>query len=176
MIRKGTLEDLDAVERIFTSVQEYEENHEAYTVYKRGVYPTRGQTEEAINAGTLYVLEEDGDIPGYIVINQDQFEEYYEVDWNIKCPDEEVLVVHLITVRKDAMQTGCGGRMLKFALEEGSKRGCRTVRLDTTIKNVPSTSLYKKTGFRIAGEGPMKVGRQVSDPHHLFLEYDLADL
>ena len=174
MIRKGDLNDLDAIEKIFTSVQEYEETHEAYTVYEKGVYPNREQTEAAIKAGTLYVLEENGDIPGYIVINNDQFEEYYDVDWRVDCSDEKVLVVHLITVRKDVMQKGCGERMLRFALEEGRKRGCRAVRLDTTSKNVPSTSLYRKVGFYIAGEGPMKVGRQVYDPRHLFLEYDLG--
>ena len=35
MIRKGDLNDLDAIEKIFTSVQEYEETHEAYTVYPK---------------------------------------------------------------------------------------------------------------------------------------------
>lgn len=53
--RKATLEDLDAIERIYSSIHDQEERGEVIIGWQREVYPTRTTAREAILAGDMYV-------------------------------------------------------------------------------------------------------------------------
>ena len=55
MIRKAILKDVNSIEDIYNEHFQYELNHTAFTVFKKGVYPTKDDAERAIYAGALFV-------------------------------------------------------------------------------------------------------------------------
>ena len=62
MIRKAILKDVNSIEDTYNEHFQYELNHTAFTVFKKGVYPTKDDAERAIYAGALFVYEENGTI------------------------------------------------------------------------------------------------------------------
>ncbi len=173
MIRRATDRDLDAVERAYDEHFRHEEIHGAFTVFKKGVYPTRRDAQSALDSGTLYVYEEDGDLLGSIIVDAVQPEEYRDITWGEPLCEDEVMVIHLLMVRPCAAGRGIGSALVRYAVELARARPCRALRLDTGSQNVPAVSLYKKSGFRIVAAAPMKVGGALAHREHLFLERPL---
>ena len=58
MIRIATVDDIDLIEDTYNEHFEHEIARGAFTVFKKGVYPTRKDAEKALETGTLYVYEE----------------------------------------------------------------------------------------------------------------------
>lgn len=170
MIRKAVLRDIDEVEKSYVELLLHEKEHGAYTVWELGVYPTRETAQKAFAEGSLYVMEQMGEICASIIINQTQPEEYGSIKWSCQAKEEDVLVVHLLCVRPSKAGLGIGKAMVQFAIEEGRRRRCRTVRLDTGKQNKPAVALYEKLGFTIAGTTAMEIGGIIAHKNHLFLE------
>lgn len=173
MIRKGTLQDIDAVEAGYTELLLHEQEHGAYTVWKLGVYPTRETAEKGLEEGTLYVLEQDGQICGSMIMDQNQPAEYGNIKWKYPARPDEVIVIHLLCVRPSKAGRGVGRQLVQFAAEAGKAMGCRAVRLDTGRQNKPAVGLYTKLGFEIAGTSGMAIGGVIAHKDHLFLELSL---
>lgn len=170
MIRKAVSQDIDQVEEGYTELLLHEQEHGAYTVWKLGVYPTRETAEESFLDGALYVMEQDGEICASMILNQIQPEEYDKIQWTYHEDPEEILVLHLLCVRPSKAGCGIGKKMVQFAVEEGRRRNCRAVRLDTGAQNKPAAALYQKLGFELAGTSAMAIGGRIAHDHHLFLE------
>lgn len=175
MIRKATAQDIDQIEKSYIELLTYEQEHVAYTVWKMGVYPTRETAEKSLAAGSLYVMEQDGEICASIILNREQPEEYGSIKWKYSAQPDEVLVVHLLCVRPSKAGQGIGKAMVQFAEEEGKRRNLRVVRLDTGAQNIPAASLYRKLGFTLAGTSSMAIGGVIPHDGHLFLEKQIAD-
>lgn len=173
MIRKAVAQDIDQVEKSYIELLTYEREHAAYTVWKMGVYPTRETAEKSLAAGSLYVMEQGGEICASIILNQQQPEEYGNINWRCKAEPGEVLVLHLLCVRPSKSGLGIGKAMVQFAAEEGKRRGLKTVRLDTGAQNTPAASLYRKLGFTLAGTSSMAIGGLIAHDGHLFFEKSL---
>ena len=79
MIRQATFNDLELIEDTYNEYFSHEIEHGAFTVFKKGVYPTKKDAEKAINSGTLYVYEVDGNISGSIIVDKVQPIEYEDI-------------------------------------------------------------------------------------------------
>lgn len=170
MIRKANLQDIDEVEKGYTELLLHEQEHGAYTVWKSGVYPTRETAEKSFTDGTLYVMEQDGEICASMIGNQLQPKEYRNIEWKYQVEPDEVFVVHLLCVRPSKAGCGIGKAMVQFAIEEGKRLNCRTLRLDTGAQNRPAAALYQKLGFELAGRAAMAIGGLIEHDNHLFYE------
>ncbi|MBQ9673013.1 MAG: GNAT family N-acetyltransferase [Ruminococcus sp.] len=78
-------------------------------------------------------------------------------------------------MRPDKSKGGLGRKMINFAIEEGKKRNCKTIRLDTGGQNIPARNLYEKMGFTVAGTNNMSIGGLIPHNNHLFYEIKLMD-
>lgn len=174
MVRKAGLQDIDEVEKSYVELLLHEKEHGAYTVWKLGVYPTRETAKKALTEGGLYVAEQAGEICGSIIVNHNQPEEYGGINWKYFAEPEKALVIHLLCVRPSKAGMGIGKELVRFALEEGKKRNCRTVRLDTGAQNIPAAALYRKLGFELAGTTAMAVGGLIPHKKHLFFEKSIS--
>ena len=77
MIRLANPSDLDAIAEIYEEILAAEDARPAsYTNWQRGKYPTRDTAEAALEAGTLWVGEEDGAVYGCVNLNGEQLPEY----------------------------------------------------------------------------------------------------
>lgn len=174
MIRKAVSQDIGQVEEVYTELLLYEQEHGAYTAWKLGVYPTRAVAEKSLAAGTLYVMEQDGEICASIIANQVQPEEYEGIRWKYRAQPNEVFVIHLLCVRPSKAGHGIGRSLVEFAVEEGRRLGCKTVRLDTGGQNKPAAALYTKLGFELAGTTSMAIGGVITHKNHLFFEKNIV--
>ena len=170
MIRKAVLQDMDQVEKSYIEVLLYEQEHGAYTAWKLGVYPTRKIAEKSLTDGSLYVMEQAGEICGSIIANRDQPIEYSTIKWKYRAQAGEVLTIHLLCVRPSKAGRGIGKDLVQFAIEEGTRLNCRAIRLDTGAQNKPAVTLYKNLGFELAGTTAMSIGGVIAHDNHLFFE------
>ncbi len=173
MIRHAIQQDVDAVAAGYERLLSHEAATHSYTNWRPGIYPVRADAQRAFENGTLYVLEEDGQVCASMILNRHQAEAYAEMDWQYPAEPEQVLVIHTLTMPPEMSGRGYGTRMVRFAMEEARRMGCKVIRLDTYVGNLPAQRLYSKLGFRISG-------RKLVSHHGLFdselyyLEYSLT--
>jgi len=154
MIRKATAQDIDQVEAIYEHIHEKEQRGLSRIGWLPGIYPIRDTALAALGRDDLFVWEEDGQILASAVINCLQVDVYALGDWYYPAEDNQVLVLHTLTVEPDAENKGIGGGFISYYEEMAAREGCRAVRIDTNAKNERARRLYKKLGYREAGIVP----------------------
>lgn len=153
-IYKGNTADIDDVVRSYDELFDYFDTHKDTTLWKRGTYPTREVPEEAAAQGTLYVMrDEAGNFIGSVVLNHLQGDKYPEQPWRYPAEGDEILVVHTLCIRPSVKSHGAGKAFIHFALELARQQGCKVVRLDTNLDNIPASHLYENMGFQLVSTG-----------------------
>ncbi|MGM9936532.1 MAG: GNAT family N-acetyltransferase [Candidatus Ornithomonoglobus sp.] len=170
LLRKATFDDIKLIEDTYNEHFKHEIDNGAFTVFKKGIYPTRKDAEKAMNAGALYVYEENNNIAGSIIMDKAQPTEYTGIDWGQTLRSDEVMVIHLLMIRPGMYGKGIATSLVKYAMELAKNNSCKALRLDTGSQNIPAISLYKKLGFQIVATGFIKVGGTIEHSGHLFLE------
>lgn len=170
MIRKATFDDVELIEATYNEHFKHELEYGAFTVFKKGVYPTKKNAKKAIDVGSLYVYEENGSIAGSVIVDKVQPEEYTRIVWNKTLPNDTVMVIHLLMVCPSMTGRGIATALVKYAVDLAKNTGCKALRLDTGSQNTPAISLYKKFDFQIVTTASMKVGNAIEHNEHLFLE------
>lgn len=148
IFRKADLNDLAAVAGIYDDIHIQEENGEVIIGWIRGIYPTKKTAEAALQRGDLFVAEEDNEIVGTAIINQQQVDSYKEADWKYKVLDEEVMVLHTLVISPKAPRKGYGRQFVHFYEEYAIAHGCYYLRIDTNAKNSRAREMYKKLGYQ----------------------------
>ncbi len=147
MFRKAVLSDVDAITAIYEAIHDGEEAGLTTIGWVRDVYPTRKTAEDSIDAGDLFVLEENGRIVASAKINQIQVEEYKDAVWSYDAPAEKVMVLHTLVVAPDAFGHGYGSQFVKFYEEYAAENDCPYLRMDTNERNTVARAMYKKQGY-----------------------------
>ena len=152
MIRPATAADLEAIAAIYDEIlTEDEQRPVSWTNWQRGKYPTIVHARRALDAGSLYVAEEDGDLYGCLVLNKEQLPEYDAIPWTIPAEREEVAVIHTLCVSPRRSGQGKAREMVAFWVEAGRRLGAKIMRLDTYEGNIPANAMYPRFGYRLAG-------------------------
>lgn len=150
-IRKGVLGDIPLVAGIYDRILTEEESGRAVIGWIRGVYPTEETAREALEAGELFVLEEDGGVAAAARINQEQVPAYAGARWaSPEAPPEQVMVLHTLVVDPLQAGRGCGTQFVKFYEDYALERGCPYLRMDTNERNAAARRLYAHLGYREA--------------------------
>ena len=153
-IRKAARADLDAVCRIYDQIHTAEERGEATIGWQRGVYPEREKAEAALARGDLFVQEQNGEIVGTAILNQNQVDSYAGANWRYDAPDSEVMVLHTLVIDPQAGVPGLGRAFAAYYEEYALTRGCRCLRIDTNELNVRARAFYRRLGYREIGIVP----------------------
>ena len=152
MIRLATEQDLPLVGSIYEEILAEEEKRPAsFTNWQRGKYPTVEHARAALEAGTLYVAEEDGEVYGCVNLNGEQLPEYDAIPWSVPAQPSEVGVIHTLVIRPSWSGRGKAREFVAFCEEELHRQGKKTVRLDTYEGNLPANTMYPRLGYRLAG-------------------------
>ena len=151
MIRLANPSDLDAIAEIYEEILLQDERGPVYTNWQRGKYPTRDTAEAALEAGTLWVGEEDGAVYGCVNLNGEQLPEYDAIPWSVPAQPSEVGVIHTLVIRPSWSGRGKAREFVAFCEEELRRQGKKTVRLDTYEGNLPANTMYPRLGYRLAG-------------------------
>lgn len=153
MIRKAAKEDIASVVRIYDAILDKEENGGSVG-WIRGVYPTESTAREALEKGTLFVLEDEGRIVAAAKIDQQQVAEYADADWEHEASEDEVMVLHTLVVDPACSRKGYGKRFVSFYESYALKEGCPYLRMDTNARNQTARKLYAGLGYREVGIVP----------------------
>lgn len=173
MIRKATKEDINAVAQSYRELLLYEKEHGGHSNWVLDVYPTITVAEKSHAEGTLYVLEEDGEICASMILNQFQPDGYTQIQWKYPASANEVLVIHTLCIPPSKAGKGIGKKMVDYALEKAKAMECKAMRLDTHAENEPAASLYKKFGFQYAGSADILLEGLIPEKQ-IFFELDLV--
>ena len=158
--RKATSDDLDDIVRIYDKSHDAEEAGLTTTGWKRGIYPVRSVAEASLERGDMYVAEltdEDHPDPWVIatgVINQIQVDVYADCDWIYKGPDDDVSVLHTLSVDPDARGRGAGPAFVRFWEDLAAEEGCSILRIDTNALNKRARRMYAGLGYIESGIVP----------------------
>ena len=152
MIRKALEKDLDGVEKGYTDLLLYEQEHGSHSHWVLGAYPTRETAENAFEAGSLYVMEENGAICASMILNERQLDNYKNINWKYTADDHKVKVVHTLCVPPAFARKGCGKQMMEYAEKKAREEGFQVLRIDTCAENEPAKKLYAGLGYRCAGK------------------------
>ena len=154
VIRPGTGSDIARIEAIYDAIHTAEEAGAVSIGWVRGVYPTHATAQAALDAGELFILEDDGTVYAAGRINREQVPVYAEVPWAHDAPPEQVLVLHTLVVDPAAAGHGYGTQFVRFYEQYAQALGCPELRIDTNAKNVNARRLYAYLGYREVGAVP----------------------
>ena len=153
MLRKAVREDIPSVAAIYGRIHDAEEK-ERHIGWIRGVYPTEETALAAYGRDELYVWEENGRVVAAGIINKTQVDVYAQCRWRFEAPDDEVSVLHTLTVDPKEKGRGIGKGFVRAWEELARSIGCTVLRLDTNEINFIARSLYAGFGFTEAGIVP----------------------
>lgn len=136
-------------------------------------HPTPTEIAGWVEAGELYLaVNADENIAGVVVLNHDAVEAYQEVGWAIEAEPDNVLVVHALGVVPDHLGLGVARFLVDASIRVAQEKGCRVVRLDTYVENIPARKLYERCGFIDMGCHTLHYEGTELNQFHLF-EYVL---
>ena len=112
-------------------------------------YPNATVFEKDIELRQLWVADADGDIAGVSAITTDQEAEYAQVGWDL---NETAIVTHRLAVSTRYRGQGIAAKLMQQAEAEATRRGIKTLRVDTNTSNKATQQLFPKLGYQYAGE------------------------
>lgn len=169
MIYRAAIEDLEIVNALFEAVMDYEDQHVKYSVFQKGIYPTKDVLKESIRDGFVFILKDENGTPcGSIVCDEQEPEEYEGLPWT----EGNSLVIHLLGISPEHYGKGYGSELVRFIFQFAKEQGYVSVKLDTGGQNKPAQHLYgTKLGFRVVANKSMIVGGKIPHKDHFFYEY-----
>ena len=90
-------------------------------------------------------------ICGSMNLNGVQLPEYKNGGWSIPAEDDQVAVIHTLTIHPDRAGQGLARQMVAFAEDTARSQGKTVMRFDTGVSNAVSNHLYPVIGYRFAG-------------------------
>jgi ribosomal protein S18 acetylase RimI-like enzyme len=145
-IRPASLQELEIILGIVKDATRYMD--EQGIAQWDEFYPTREILSKDIDRKEMHVIEVEGKIAGFIVLNEYQESEYASVGW--KYPGRS-LVVHRLTIHPALQRRGLASRLMDFAEALAAEGNYDCIRLDAFTRNPAACSLYKNRGYAVAG-------------------------
>jgi len=108
-------------------------------------YPSEEKLQQDIDRKELYVLEDQNQILGIIVLSEIMDEEYLAVSW--LTPSEKNLYIHRLATHPDSWGKGNGQKLMDFAEEFAERQNFNSIRLDTFSLNKRNQKFYEARGY-----------------------------
>ncbi|SET05608.1 L-amino acid N-acyltransferase YncA [Salinibacillus kushneri] len=112
-------------------------------------YPLAKHYENDIEAGQLYVYEDQTGVQGVACISHQGHHEYDEVAWSFDSP---YLCIKRLAVNPLERKKGIGLTFYQKAEEMALAKGIHTIRTDTYSKNQGAVKLFEKAGYHFVEE------------------------
>lgn len=154
MIRKGCLTDIEEICRMIKKVTADLDNKGIFQWDT--IYPDKKTLTKDIEQQWLYVYEEDNQLKGIVVLNEEQDEAYNTLCW--KFNDDKILIVHRLCISPEYQGQGIGKVLMQYAEDYARQSGYGAVRLDAFTKNPISCKLYETIGYIKVGTVTFRKG------------------
>lgn len=147
-IRLGEEKDIEVLAQLYDDLNDYLAVTCNYPGWKKGVYPTRQAAVDGINEECLFVVTENDEIIGSLILRHKPEPAYLKAPWQAALDYKNVLVIYTFVVKPNKLKQGIGRRMLEFAKQYGLDNKMKALRLDVYENNTPAIRLYEKCGFQ----------------------------
>ncbi|MBU2907216.1 GNAT family N-acetyltransferase [Arenibacter algicola] len=127
-------------------------------------YPSKEAFEKDIARKELYVLEENEEIIGIIVLSTLMDEEYCPINW--LTPNKKNIYIHRLAVHPKAQKKGYAKELMDFGEDYACRGGFISVRLDTFSKNGRNNRFYQARGYQTVGD--IYFPKQSEFPFHCY--------
>ena len=173
MIRKATVNDINAIAELYDIMLDHEENSVKLTSWKKGIYPTADTAMSGVMSRSAYLYEDEkrGILIASVILDNNQPPEYQQINWGVDASCEQVLVIHTLCVHPSYAGVGIGSDMVNLAKSVALEKNCIAIRLNTTARNVSAQHLYEKSGFTVVAKQPIMLNGNIACGDHLFMEY-----
>lgn len=144
MIRKAIKSDLSAAKKLTESC--------ALEMQKKGIfqwnefYPSLQRLRQDIEEDELFILEENDELLGIMVLSPKMDEEYFPVAW--LTPIGPNLYVHRLATHPNLWGKGYGQQLMDFAEDFARAHDYISVRLDTFSQNIRNQKFYESRGYK----------------------------
>lgn len=145
--RLATSQDIDALLVITKACAKYMIEKRIFQWNEN--YPNREAFEHDVARNELYVLIEDTEIMGCVVISTLMDEEYKTVKW--LTPDGTNIYIHRLAVHPKAQGKGYAQFLMQFAENYAIENNYRSIRLDTFSKNHRNQKFYELRDYKKLG-------------------------
>lgn len=148
-ISKAELEQLDNIMKFLRKcIGSMHENGINQWDYE---YPSKDLIKNDIDSGSLYILVENENILGMVVLSEEQEKEYEYVDWMDKLG--RPLIVHRVLVHPERQRQGLGRKLMEFGERFAVENNYTSIRFDTFSRNPSAQLFYTNLGYkRIPGQ------------------------
>lgn len=147
-VRKAKGKDVQALCALFeSSIRDMDEK--GLDQWRWEVYPNETVLMEDVEAKTLYVIEEEGQILAAFTINEEQHPLYATLYWHFGV---NPAVLHRLVVSPGHQHRGLGREAMAQVIHLAKEMGYDCLRLDTYLKNVRAMALYEGLGMRKVGQ------------------------
>lgn len=157
-IRCAEKADLPAVTALYHEVSDAMIGSPYDCGWRRDMHPTDPFIARLVCDDWALVAEEGNEIVGAVCVDHDLGHDYGPLPWQVEVADDDVAVVHLLTVAPAWRGKGLSRALLRACLDEARARGLKTARLDATSNNAPAIALYESEGFKWIGAGVQEIG------------------
>ncbi len=147
-IRRGVLEDINALATLYDELNDYLESHINYPGWRKGIYPVREDAEQGIRENTLFVALRDGHIVGTVILRHCPENGYELADWHNSLDYKNIFVLYTFAVHPYYLNQGIGKKILEFVIDHAAQMKMKAIRLDVYEKNIPAIRLYESMGFQ----------------------------
>ncbi|APG60742.1 GNAT family N-acetyltransferase [Christiangramia salexigens] len=148
MITKAQLKDLPEIKSLTEAC--------ATAMIKKGIYqwnehyPSLEKLQDDIKDGELYILRENSEILGIIVITETMDEEYIPVKW--LSANESNIYIHRLATHPKVWGKGYAQQLMDHAENFAKQEGYSSVRLDTFSQNLRNQRFYEQRGYKRLGD------------------------
>lgn len=147
MIRKGTIEDIDAILNITKLCAAHMINKQIYQWNEH--YPNKSVFENDVLRKELVVIETNSGLIGCIAISTFMDDEYVPVSW--LTPNENNLYIHRLAIHPEFQGKGYAQKLMDYAENYAKTNSFASVRLDTFSKNERNQKFYEARGYQRLG-------------------------
>lgn len=162
MIRKAVEKD---IELIITITKACADAMIANGIYQWNThYPNKSAFKNDLKRKELYVLENEGEIIGTIVISTLMDKEYIPINWSIK--NENNLYVHRLAIHPKHQGLGFAQQLMDYAELYAIENSYSSIRLDTFSQNKRNQKFYELRGYKRLGD--IYFPKQSKYPFHCY--------
>ena len=162
MIRKGNLEDIEAIINMTKAC--------ADAMIAKGIYqwnehyPNSSAFINDAHRNELYVLEINEQIKGSIVISTLMDEEYIPIKWLTK--NQNNIYIHRLAIHPNLQGKGYAQQLMDYAKQFAIENNYSSIRLDTFSQNKRNQKFYELRGYKRLGD--IYFPKQSEYPFHCY--------
>lgn len=147
-MRKAEQGDLDDIMRIVADTIVL--MHTEGNVQWSEDYPLASDFLKDIAAGTLHVEHRNGEVAGFICVDDNEPSEYAGLAWQASPGD--AMVIHRMSIAVPYRKQGLGTAFLKQAEAIALQQGKGFLKTDTYSQNPRMNDLFRAAGYEMKGE------------------------